>query len=130
MSEVYQGGCACGQLRFTARGTPKRVGLCHCMTCRKTSGSAFNAFVIFPREAVAVEGEFKAWAASGGDDRAFCPVCGSPVFAHTATEMEMRLGAFDAPNVFAPSYEAWIGRREHWLKTEGLKAYEQNQTDF
>ena len=46
--DVFTGGCACGQLTFAARGRPKRVGLCHCMTCRKISGSPFNAFTIFP----------------------------------------------------------------------------------
>ena len=47
-----EGGCACGQLRFRARGEPLRVGLCHCMTCRNESGSAFNFFAIFPVEQV------------------------------------------------------------------------------
>ncbi len=127
MTGLREGGCACGALRFRARGEPRRVGLCHCMTCRKVSGSAFNAFVIFPREAVFVEGEFKIWAATASDDHGFCPVCGSQVFARTATEMEMKLGAFDAPNVFAPTYEAWTVRRESWLNTEDLIGYEHNR---
>lgn len=127
MSAAYEGGCACGALRFRARGEPKRVGLCHCLTCRKISGSAFNAFAIFPAEAVTVSGPVSTWSAVPESERGFCPTCGSPVFAREADEMEMKLGAFDAPNLFSPTYEAWVSRREHWLGTAGLKAYERNQ---
>jgi len=130
MSAEHQGGCACGRLRFIARGEPKRVGLCHCMTCRKVSGSAFNAFVIFPERAITIEGRFETWAATPHGDRGFCPTCGSQVFARAGDEMEMKLGAFDAPKLSTPTYEAWIGRREAWLETRGLKGYEQNRDDL
>jgi hypothetical protein len=129
VTDLREGGCACGALRFRTRGAPKRVGLCHCLTCRKVSGSAFNAFAVFPADAVTVTGPFAAWAASPHGERAFCPVCGSQVFAREGGEMEMKLGAFDAPNVFAPTYEAWVPRREAWLRTEGLQAFERNRED-
>ena len=129
MSDVREGGCACGALRFRTWGAPKRVGLCHCLTCRKVSGSAFNAFAVFPAGAVTVTGAFSTWAATPHGERAFCPVCGSQVFAREGNEMEMKLGAFDQPNVFAPTYEAWVPRREAWLKTEGLQAFERNREE-
>ncbi|MDQ4135459.1 MAG: GFA family protein [Pseudomonadota bacterium] len=128
-TQILEGGCACGQLRFMARGAPKRVGLCHCLTCRKVSGSAFNAFAVFPADAVTVTGAFATWAASPHGERAFCPSCGSQVFAREGGEMEMKLGAFDAPNVFTPSYEAWVPRREAWLKTTSLTVFERNRED-
>jgi hypothetical protein len=126
---VYTAGCACGQVRFTARGAPKRVGLCHCLTCRKTSGSAFNAFVVFPASAVTTEGEVTGWQAEpGADHRCFCPRCGSQVFARGPhDEIETRLGVFDEPNLFHPAYESWIGRKEAWLHTDDLPGYEQNR---
>ena len=74
--DVFTGGCACGQLTFAARGRPKRVGLCHCMTCRKISGSPFNAFTIFPADQVTVSGEVATWSAAPGSERCFCPRCG------------------------------------------------------
>ena len=126
---VRSGGCACGQLRLRAFGEPLRVGLCHCLTCRKVSGSAFNAFVVFPAPAVTVTGPYATWAAVPHAERAFCPTCGSQVFAREGDEMEMKLGAFDEPNLFAPTYEAWVPRREAWLKTTGLTAFERNRDD-
>ena len=126
---VYTAGCACGQVRFAARGAPKRVGLCHCMTCRKTSGSAFNAFVVFPASAVKIEGEVHGWQVEPkADHRCFCPRCGSQVFARgTTDEIETRLGVFDEPNFFHPAYEAWIGRKERWLHTDEMPGYEKNR---
>jgi hypothetical protein len=29
------GGCLCGNVRIEASGLPYRVGLCHCLDCRK-----------------------------------------------------------------------------------------------
>jgi hypothetical protein len=119
---VLTGGCACGGLTFRARGAPDRVGLCHCMTCRKASGSAFGAFAIYPADRVDIEGPVGSWAA-GATRRCFCPVCASRVFSRTGDEIEIGLGAFDQPNLVRPTYEAWSIRREHWLGPDRLVSY-------
>ncbi|WP_201834374.1 GFA family protein [Microvirga zambiensis] len=132
MSEmrIRTGGCACGQLRFEASGEPKRVGLCHCMTCRKISGAPFSAYVIFAADQVTITGETKSWSASPTTEDCFCPVCGSQVFARDAGgETEIRLGAFDEPNLFTPTYELWAKRREHWLGTPGLESFLENREE-
>jgi hypothetical protein len=53
--------------------------------------------------------------------RHFCPRCGSSVFAVSGDEIEVSLGALDAPDQFAPSYELWTVRREAWLPPLPLK---------
>ena len=108
--ERYTGGCLCGDLRLVASGRPHRVGLCHCLDCRKHHGALFNACAIFPRDAVAIEGEVGDY---GG--RCFCPRCGSSVFARSGDEVEVHLGALDAPDQLMPTYELWTVRREGWL---------------
>jgi hypothetical protein len=124
---ILTGGCACGQLTFKTRGEPKRVGLCHCMTCRKISGAAFNAFVIYPVHQVTVTGQIRGWSATPESERCFCPVCGSQVFDRDAgDEIEIKLGAFDEPNLFTPTYEAWSKRRERWLRTPDLSSFPGN----
>jgi hypothetical protein len=104
------GGCLCGDVRVVAEGRPYRVGLCHCLDCRKHHGALFHASAIFPREAVAIEGETREYAG-----RCFCPRCGSSVFSRSGDEVELSLGALDAPDRFAPTYELWTIRRESWL---------------
>ena len=127
------GGCACGGLTFRATGEPKRVGLCHCMTCRKTSGSAFMAFVIYPADRVTITGRSQGWSATPETERFFCPVCGSRVFDRDRQgedEIEIMLGAFDAPNLFAPTYEAFAKHREGWLRTDNLTCFSENRQEF
>jgi hypothetical protein len=57
-----------------------------------------------------MEGETSAYAG-----RHFCPLCGSSVFARSGDEVEVHLGALDAPDQLIPTYEVWTDRREAWL---------------
>jgi hypothetical protein len=95
---------------MTAVGSPYRIGMCHCLDCRKHHGAIFFAAAIFPEAAVTVEGETREYLG-----RHFCPTCGSSVFARHDDEIELHLGALDEPNRFVPTYENWIIRREEWL---------------
>ena len=58
----FTGGCLCGSVRIVASGLPYRVGLCHCLDCRKHHGALFHASAIFPEDAVAIEGETRDYA--------------------------------------------------------------------
>ena len=104
------GGCLCGDVRMTASGSPYRVGICHCMDCRKHHGAIFHASAIFPEHAVTISGETRSYK-----QRHFCPRCGSSVFSRSADEIEVHLGSLDAPDQLKPSYELWTVRRESWL---------------
>lgn len=106
----FNGSCLCGQVRIVATGRPYRVGLCHCLDCRKFSGSLFQATAIFPETAVTVAGETGSHAG-----RHFCMRCGASVFARSGDEIEVNLGALDAPDQLTPTYENWTVRREAWL---------------
>lgn len=108
--ERHTGGCLCGAVRIVAEGRPNRVGLCHCLDCRKHHGAVFFAAAIFPRAAVTIEGETRDYAG-----RFFCPRCGSSVFGQSGDEIEVNLGSLDAPDEFRPTYELWTIRRESWL---------------
>lgn len=108
--DQFTGGCLCGNVRIVATGRPYRVGVCHCLDCRKHHGALFHASAIFPLDAVTIEGETRDYAG-----RSFCPRCGSPVFARDGDEIGVNLGSLDAPDRFKPTYELWIMRRESWL---------------
>jgi len=108
-------------VRFKTAAEPYRVGLCHCLTCRKHSGSVFNLFAIFPADQLAISGSTAVFESSATYHRHFCPVCGSPVFGRDVDtdEIELHVGAFDEPNQVRPTYELWHGRRERWLPDFG-----------
>src|SRR5690606_25325512 len=108
--EQLTGGCLCGNVRIVAEGRPYRVGICHCLDCRKHHGALFHASAIFPEHAVTIDGETRDYRG-----RFFCPRCGSSVFGRSGDEVEVNLGTFDAPDQFRPTYELWTIRRESWL---------------
>ena len=43
----HQGGCYCGQVRFTTEFDPMLVMNCHCRTCKKISGANLSSFAAF-----------------------------------------------------------------------------------
>jgi hypothetical protein len=123
--DQISGGCLCGEVRITASGRPYRVGLCHCLDCRKHHGALFFAAAIFPADAMTIEGETHEFR-----HRHFCPRCGSSVFARYdgGDEIEVHLGTFDAPDQLMPTYECWTVRRESWLPEFPLKnSYERDR---
>ena len=106
----YNGGCLCGAVRIEISGEPIRVGICHCLDCRKRQGALFHSFAIFPVETAKITGETRAWKS-----KHFCPTCGSPLFDLWPGEIELHLGCLDTPSDLKPTYEGWMVRREAWL---------------
>jgi hypothetical protein len=112
-------------------GEPVRVSVCHCLNCKKRSGSAFAAQARWPKEDVAVEGRSKAFVAvAESGNRAtfhFCPECGGDVFYTIDGKFDDKfndlvavpLGAFDDPYSLAPRFSVWEERKHHWVEIVG-----------
>src|SRR3569832_641460 len=91
MPEVARSGsCLCGGVRFHVAGEPIRVGLCHCKDCRKTSGSAFHAYAVWPRHALETSGMTSTYAAPS-----LSPTSGSRAPPAGDVEAENTIGSLD-----------------------------------
>jgi hypothetical protein len=116
---VHTGGCLCGAVRFEARGAPKWTAYCHCNSCRKHSGAPVSAFAGFERSEVRFTlGMPSAFASSPGVKRGFCAACGSTLTYEGdrwPSEIHFHVGAFDAPQDFAPQGHAFAEERVSWL---------------
>lgn len=118
--KAVSAGCLCGEVRILVLAAPKRVGMCHCLRCRKHPGSLFYAAAMFDENSVETSGKKHIY-----HGRHFCPDCGSSVFARSEDEIEVHLGAFDEPDQFVPSYELWTCRKEAWFPTvPGIASFE------
>ena len=100
----FTGGCLCGNVRFVASGRPYRVGVCHCLDCRKHHGALFNA-----------SGGSRRMRSDRGETRDydrwfFCPRCGSAVFGRWADEIGVNLELFDATDQLKPTDQRLIRR--------------------
>lgn len=118
-SGVHTGGCLCGAVRFQARGAAKWTAYCHCHSCRKQTGAPVSAFAGFERSEVTfTQGAPATFASSPGVKRGFCSVCGSTLTYEGdrwPSEIHFHVGAFDAPQDFAPQGHAFVEERIAWL---------------
>lgn len=118
--------CRCGQLKLTASGEPIRLSVCHCLNCKKRSGSTFAVQARWPSNQVAIEGDSKVFTKAGDSgDKAhfhFCADCGSDVY-YIADAMPdllaVPLGAFDDPFFGTPEYSVYEGRKLAWVEITG-----------
>jgi hypothetical protein len=111
------GGCLCGAVRFEGDADPQFQVKCYCTDCRRTSGAGHAAMMGFQDGAISFKGdarEFCSKADSGNDViRAFCPTCGSGVYARNGGMPDMifvRASALDDPNLFSPQMVVWAAR--------------------
>jgi hypothetical protein len=126
---IHEGGCACGAWRFVVSSEPDRIGLCHCMTCRKVHGSAFGAYAVYLAEQVSMSGATRAWQSSADGRRHFCTVCGSVAYMAFVNndEIELPIGAFDETGFLEPTYELFCVHREPWLSADGRREYPEDR---
>lgn len=80
MSSILKGSCHCGAIHFEMKGNPIWVGRCHCLDCRKISGSAFMAYAEYMViDVTFTRGTPKLYKSSPNVTRTFCSNCGSPI---------------------------------------------------
>ena len=119
--------CRCGQLKATVTGDPVRLSVCHCLNCKKRSGSAFAVQARWPADQVTIEGQSKGFelTADSGNRATFhfCPECGSDVHYEISGKFDgliaIPLGAFDDPYFASPKFSVWEGRKSIWVDIIG-----------
>jgi len=119
--------CRCSQLKAVTTGEPVRVSVCHCLNCKKRSGSAFAVQARWPAEKVTIEGLSKThvMVADSGNSATFhfCPDCGSDVYYENSGKFDgliaIPVGAFDDPYFGSPEYSVWEQRKHQWVEIVG-----------
>jgi hypothetical protein len=118
--KIYEGGCLCGNIRFTATGPALKPHTCSCTLCQRHSGALTVMWVEFASEQVAWTGPGGApstWRSSEYSSRAFCALCGSTIGAvDDKPTVALAVGSFDTPNrqELAPVSHSYVGKRPKW----------------
>lgn len=122
-----QARCACGALTLRTKGEPSRLSLCHCLECKRRTGTAFGWNATFQADLVEIHGAYRSFT-RGSDEghwvrHHFCAECGISLFY----EIERRPNMISIPaGVFAdadfpgPDLEVYDERRCAWLPDLGL----------
>jgi hypothetical protein len=121
MTGKYTGGCACGAIRYEIDATPILMNDCQCRQCQRESGTGHASHLTFPTDAVKVEGAATFWdmVGDGGTakSRAFCPVCGAPVYMTFPALPEffvVRAASLDDPSLYQPQILTWHAAGHAW----------------
>ena len=121
-----EGGCLCGKVRYSGEAEPIFVGVCHCTTCQKSSGTAFNTVVAVPKPALSLTGTVSTFEGRGDTGTAtyqrFCPECGPPVQIEAAVMADVVLipvGSLDDPGEVQPAMQIYCDSAQPWALLEG-----------
>ena len=118
-----EGRCHCGYLTYEAEIGPETVGVCHCTDCQSLTGSAFSVFVPAASESFRIltgQPKFYVKTAESGTKRAqaFCPECGSRVYAAAATDPQtfnIRVGTVVQRAQMRPKKQVWCRSALSWV---------------
>lgn len=121
MTTGFKGSCLCGAVRFESTVPPQIVGHCHCLDCRKSSGTGHCTHLVIPESAFTVTGDvtFYDRAADSGNivSRGFCGICGSPIYSKNSGMPGMvfpRASVVDDPEVVRPQMVVFASRAPSW----------------
>src|SRR5690349_9734429 len=124
MTMHVHGSCHCGAITYEADVDPDLVGVCNCTDCQKLTGSAFR--VSAPSTGFRLlTGRPKTYVktADSGTKRrhAFCPNCGSPVYASADVDAPpshtLRVGCLDERALLPPQRQIWRASALPWATT-------------
>lgn len=128
------GGCHCGNIKFEAVADTQKVVICHCSDCQIMGGSAFRTVAMVDGDSFNLSGEVSKYIKTGssGNPRvqAFCPKCGSHIYAsaneENPSQYNIRLGTVDQRNELPPKIEMWCDSAQDWLEPiSGTKRFPQ-----
>ncbi len=124
MSEIHEGGCLCGAIRYRVKGNPWRAYVCHCTDCQRRTGSAFAIIVWFEEENVELTDDGLTIYEHRSDEsnrwrRAhFCNRCGTTIMwtrDHRPGVRTIMVGTFDDPNWIKIERHVWTRSAQHWV---------------
>ncbi|MGV3554860.1 MAG: GFA family protein [Croceibacterium sp.] len=119
-----EGGCHCGAVRYSIDSELKHSSVCHCESCRRTTGGLSTAWLGYPREGLSVSGEPSSYSSSEGVERQFCGNCGTSLFYFNGSLMpgvvDILTVTLDDPAAFPPTLHVQLADALPW--EAGLEA--------
>jgi hypothetical protein len=119
--QPIEGRCLCGAVRYRSTAEPILTRTCWCRDCQYFASGNATINVVFPKEAVTIEGELRDFAsvADSGNrmHRGFCPKCGTQVTSESEARPHLvilRAGTLDDPEIAKSSGAIWTKSAPSW----------------
>ncbi len=123
-TETFDGGCACGEVRYRLTSRPMFVHCCHCRWCQRESGGAFalNAMIEADR-VVLLRGapDLVPTPSESGKGQKFwrCPTCRVALWSNYAGSGDavrfVRVGTLDEPDRLPPDIHIFTQSKQPWV---------------
>jgi hypothetical protein len=122
------GRCLCGAVTYEVRGPLRDVVICHCVECRRWSGTGAGAFAAAHDVDLVITGDSLRWVESPDSvrnaRRGFCVDCGTSVFwkAHGLERTGIAAGTIDAPTGLRVAAHIYTHQLADWdeIPEDGL----------
>ena len=116
----YNGQCFCGSIKFSVREKPFWSAICHCKSCRVTSGAAVMAWVGFKKGQVQWKGISRTeFSSSVNVFRGFCGKCGTSLSYSSdkfgGDNIFLSTTTFKYPELFAPTEQVFTCESLSWM---------------
>jgi len=127
-NDTHDGGCRCGQLRFSVKGAPLITMACHCTGCQRMTASAFSLSALYPSAAFAITaGEPVIGGLHGPTRHFFCSHCMSWVFTRPEGMddfVNVRATMLDDARSYRPFIETYTCEKLPWAATSAVHSFD------
>ncbi|MCP5087480.1 MAG: GFA family protein [Rhodobacteraceae bacterium] len=124
-SDLCEGGCTCGHVRYQVKSDPMIVHCCHCRGCQKNSGSAFALNALFEADRVelisgSTEDITVPTPSGKGQIITRCSKCKVAVWSNYNMGglkkhiRFIRVGTLDNPDQFPPGVHIFTESKQPW----------------
>ena len=120
---MFEGGCACGGVRYRLASDPLFVHCCHCLNCQRQTGGAFVINLLIEADRVQLlSGEPQPVDVPRDDGSAQriyrCPDCQVAVFSEYSGPAVkfVRGGTLDQPASVAPDVHIYTRSKLPWVE--------------
>jgi hypothetical protein len=121
MKKTLEGGCLCGEIRYSVEGEVIDAGYCHCRVCQRASGAPAVAWFTVPVDSFNYsQGRPSAFRSSAQSQREFCERCGTQIAfrrGEHAVTVDISIASLDDPSLVEPEYHIWTESRIPWFET-------------
>ena len=127
-TDVHDGGCACGYVRYRMESQPLIVHCCHCSWCQRQTGSAFAVNALIEADRVhLLQGDvvdIEVPSPSGAKQRiSRCPHCQVAVWSYYLVLFGgigelvrfIRVGTLDDPGRLPPDVHIYTSSKQPWV---------------
>jgi hypothetical protein len=133
MTDLLEGGCACGAVRYRLGSPPMFVHCCHCRDCQRQAGSAFAINALMEADRVTLLSGVTAPSAMPTDSGRphhihRCTTCRTALWSEyggRATIRFVRAATLDDPTALAPDVHIYVRSKLPWVSLpDGVPAFD------